>query len=460
MSRLHLNAFDMSCVGHQSPGLWKHPDDRAHTYTDLEYWTGLARLLERGGFDSLFLADVLGVYDVYQGSREAAVRDGVQVPVNDPLPAVPAMAAVTEHLGFGVTASLTYEHPYAFARRMATVDHLTKGRVAWNIVTSYLDSAARNLGLRRQLSHDDRYELAEEYLEVCYKLWEYSWEDDAVVRDAERGVFTDPAKVHDIAHDGPHFQVPGAFLSEPSPQRTPVLYQAGASSRGRAFAARHAEGVFISAYDAGVVRQYVDDTRARAAAEGRDPASLKFFAMVTPIVADSDAAAERKLAAYRELASDDGALVLYGGWSGLDLSRYERDQALEYVENDAIQSAVHTFTKADPDRKWTPRDIARFIGVGGMGPVVAGSPATVADELERFAEDSGVDGFNIAYATTPGTFEEFVDLVVPELRRRGRARETYEGSTLRENIYEPGQRRLRDDHPGAAYRHAHLAEPA
>ena len=142
---------------------------------------------------------------------------------HDPLPAVPAMAAVTEHLGFGVTASLTYEHPYAFARRMATVDHLTKGRVAWNIVTSYLDSAARNLGLRRQLSHDDRYELAEEYLEVCYKLWEYSWEDDAVVRDAERGVFTDPAKVHDIAHDGPHFQVPGAFLSEPSPQRTPVL---------------------------------------------------------------------------------------------------------------------------------------------------------------------------------------------------------------------------------------------
>lgn len=450
-SRILLNAFDMSCVGHQSPGLWKHPDDQGYRYKDLDYWTELAKLLERGGFESLFLADVLGVYDVYQDSREAAVREGVQVPVNDPLLAVPAMAAVTEHLGFGVTVSLTYEQPYSFARRLSTADHLTKGRVAWNIVTSYLDSAARNLGLQQQVSHDERYDIAEEYLEVCYKLWESSWEEDAVQRDPERGVFADPDKVHNIEHYGRHFSIPGPFLSEPSPQRTPVLYQAGASSRGRAFAARHAEGIFVNAYRADVVAQYVDDTRKQAKENGRDPHSLKFFSLMTPIVAETDELARQKLSEYAQYASDDGALVLYGGWSGLDLSRYERDEPLQYVENDAIQSAVHTFTRADPTREWTPEDIARFIGIGGMGPVMVGSPGTVADQIEQWVDESGVDGFNIAYAITPGTFEDFVEHVVPELRRRGRVRESYTGATLRENLQKDGAR-LRDDHPGAAYR--------
>ena len=452
--RIHLNAFDMSCVAHQSPGLWTHPDDQAHRYTDLEYWIELAKLLERGGFDSLFLADVLGVYDVYQGTAEAAIRGGVQVPVNDPLLAVPAMAAVTEHLGFGVTVSLTYEQPYSFARRMTTLDHLTKGRVAWNIVTSYLDSAARNLGLDEQISHDERYEIAEEFLEVCYKLWEYSWEDDAVVRDASTGTFADPAKVHDIEHFGKYFRVPGVFLSEPSPQRTPVLYQAGASSRGRAFAAKHAEGVFIAGPHAPAVRDAVADIRRQAAQQGRDPQSVKFFSLVTPIVAETDELAENKYREYLARASSEGALVLYGGWSGLDLSQYRQDQVLEYVENDALRSAVHMFTKADPDRKWTPKDIAQFVGIGGMGPVVVGSPSTVADQLEQWVAETDVDGFNIAYATTPGTFEDFVEHVVPELRRRGRVRSEYEGSTLRENLFGAGRKRLPNDHPGASYQHS------
>ena len=450
--RIYLNAFDMSCVGHQSPGLWTHPDDESHRYKDIEYWVELAQLLERGGFDSLFLADVLGVYDVYQGSRDAAVRDAVQVPVNDPLLAVPAMASHTNHLGFGVTASVTYEHPYAFARRMSTLDHLTKGRVAWNIVTSYLDSAARNLGLDKQKPHDERYELAEEYLEVCYKLWEHSWEDDAVVRDAGRRLFTDPAKVHDINHVGKYFSVPGPFLCEPSPQRTPVLYQAGASSRGRAFAAKHAEAVFVSAHAPDILRQFVQDTRGQAAEQGRDPRSIRFFALATPIVAETDALAQAKYRSYLAHASRDGALALYGGWSGLDLSRYGPDEVLKYVDSDAIRSAVHAFTAADPNRLWTPEDIAEFIGLGGRGPVIVGSPATVADELERWAEEADVDGFNIAYAVTPGTFEDFVEHVVPELRQRGRIRESYEGTTLRENLSGAGTQRLGGDHPGAFYR--------
>ena len=231
---IRFNAFAMNCVGHQAPGLWRHPRDRSDRYIDLNYWTDLARLLERGKFDGLFLADVLGPYDVYQGSADAAVHSGIQIPVNDPLLLVSGMATATEHLGFGVTCALTYEHPYPFTRRASTLDHLTKGRFAWNIVSGYLDSAARNFGFDQQTRHDDRYELAEEYMEVCYKLWEQSWERDAVRRDRKSGLFADPAKVHGINHSGRYFKVPGFNLSEPSPQRTPVLYQAGASRRGNA----------------------------------------------------------------------------------------------------------------------------------------------------------------------------------------------------------------------------------
>jgi FMN-dependent oxidoreductase (nitrilotriacetate monooxygenase family) len=228
---IRFNAFDMNCVGHQSPGLWAHPRDRSWQYKDLEYWVELAEILERGKFDGLFIADVLGVYDVYRGNIDAALHHSAQIPVNDPLQLVPAMALVTKNLGFGLTASLSFEHPYTFARRLSTLDHLTKGRAGWNIVTSYLDSGARNIGLGGQSAHDDRYDVADEYMEVCYKLWEGSWEDDAVLRDLERRLFTDPQKVHPIRHDGRHFKVPGVHLCEPSPQRTPVLYQAGASTR-------------------------------------------------------------------------------------------------------------------------------------------------------------------------------------------------------------------------------------
>jgi long-chain alkane monooxygenase len=450
--RILLNAFDMACVGHQSTGLWTHPDDQSHRYKDLEYWTDLARLLERGGFDAMFLADVLGVYDVYGGSRDAAVRAAAQVPVNDPIMAVPAMAAATTRLGFGVTVSLAYEQPYALARRMTTLDHLTKGRIGWNIVTSYLDSAARNMGLSAQIPHDERYEMAEEYLEVCYKLWEGSWESDAVVRDVARGVFADPAKVHDIEHKGRYFEVPGPFLCEPSPQRTPVLFQAGASPRGTRFAGTHAEAVFVNGPNPRVVRRSVDAVRTAAREAGRDPRAVKVFAMLTPITAGSDAAAAAKYASYLEHASEEGALALFGGWTGVDLAGAPSDQRLEYVETDANRSALASFTTADPDRAWTVGELARFIAIGGRGPVVVGSGATVADELERWVSEADVDGFNLAYAVTPGTFVDFVEHVVPELRRRGRVRDSYPADTLRENLGAAPGPLLAADHPGARYR--------
>lgn len=451
MTRIYLNAFDMACVGHQSAGLWRHPDDQGHRYRELGYWTDLARTLEAGGFDALFLADILGVYDIYGGSRDAAVVDAAQFPVNDPTLAVSAMAAVTEKLGFGVTVSLTYEQPYALARRFATLDHLTEGRVAWNIVTSYLDSAARNLGLDAQIPHDERYEIAEEYLEVCYKLWEASWEPDAVVRDAERGVFTDPAKVHDIEHKGRHFSVPGPFLCEPSPQRTPVLFQAGASPRGVRFAAAHAEAVFVSGPTPEIVAKPVKALRAAAAEQGRDPRSIKVFTMVTPIVAETHDEAVAKLDKYRKYVSPQGALALFGGWTGVDLAELGPDEPLKYVQTEANRSALASFTTAE--RPWTAGELAQEIGLGGRGPLLVGSPSEVADELERWVDEADVDGFNLAYVTTPGTFVDFARHVVPELRRRGRVPADSERATLRERLGGAGPL-LGPDHPGAAYRPA------
>src|SRR5499433_3835114 len=207
MKEIRLNAFAMNCVAHQSPGLWTHPRDRTAEYNRLPYWIDLARTLERGRFDGLFLADVLGVYDVYGNSPDAALRHATQTPANEPLMLIPAMAAVTKHLGFGVTSNLSYEPPYPFARRMSTLDHLTRGRAGWNIVTGYLDSAAAGMGLKIQPRHEDRYAIAEEYMEVVYRLWEESWEHGAAVRDRERGVFADPARIRRIRYDGKFYRV-------------------------------------------------------------------------------------------------------------------------------------------------------------------------------------------------------------------------------------------------------------
>ena len=291
--QIRLNAFDMNAASHQSPGLWRHPRDRSTNYARLDYWTDLARTLERGKFDGIFLADVMGIYDVYGGTPDVALRGGVQVPVNDPSLIVPAMAMVTEHLGFGVTCTLSYEPPYPFARRMSTLDHLTNGRIGWNIVTGYLDSAAKGSGLSKQASHDLRYAVADEYMDVVYKLWEASWDDDAVVVDRARGVYTDPSKVRRIHHRGENYQVDAVHLTEPSPQRTPVLYQAGASPKGMSFAAKHAECIFINGPSSVVLSKTVRKIREQIAAQGREQSSILIFAGMTVIVGRDDKEAGR-----------------------------------------------------------------------------------------------------------------------------------------------------------------------
>lgn len=450
--QMRLNALDMNCVG-CCPGLWLHPDDQTTRYNTLEYWTELAQLLERGLFDALFIADIFGVYDVYGGNADAAFRNAVELPVNDPFLLVPAMALVTKHLSFGVTGTPTYEPPYSFARRLSTLDHLTNGRFAWNIVTGYMDSAARAFGREKQLPHDERYEVASEFMQVVYKLWEGSWEDGAVLRDKSKGIFAQPDKIHKVRHQGKYFQMDGYHLCEPSPQRTPVLFQAGASSKGRQFAAQHAECVFIAGPTRQITAGVVSDLRKRAAQLGRDPESLVIFAGIGTVVGETDEEARAKFANYRSHVSIEGSLSLFSGYMGIDFSKYDLDTPLEYMEVDGIQTTMERFTRADPTRRWTLREIALYMG-GGKSAIV-GSPSTVADELIGWMDETGVDGFNFHYMVSPGDIIDFVDMVVPELQRRGAYKTSYEEGTLREKLYGKGMCHLPGDHPAAQYRHGH-----
>ncbi len=454
---LRLNAFDMFCVGHVNHGLWTHPRDRSADYTDLEYWTGLARTLERGLFDGLFLADIVGAYDVYQGSLDLTLREAIQLPLADPVPLVPALAAVTQHLGFGVTVNLSYEQPYLLARRLSTLDHLSRGRVGWNIVTGYLDSAARAMGLPAQAEHDARYDRADEFMEVCYRLWEGSWDDDAVQRDRAARIYTRPGSVRRIVHQGAHYRVDGVHLCEPSPQRTPLLYQAGSSGRGQRFAARHAECVFISGQSREGARKAVVALRDGAERAGRRREDVLVFMGATVVTAPTDAQAQARLAEFVHHANPEAGLAHFAAGTGIDFSRYGLDEPIAPASaGNAQQSAVSTVT-AGPSPK-TGRQLLEEMALGGRYALIVGSPQRVADELVAWARDTGIDGFNLARTVTPECHEDFVDLVVPALQERGAYKTAYAPGTLREKLFGEGAR-LPPRHAAAKFRPAGRSAP-
>lgn len=442
-----LNAFNMNSVGHINHGLWAHPRDQSHRYKTLDYWISLAATLERGLFDGIFLADILGVYDVYQGSADLTLRESIQLPVNDPLLLVSAMAAVTRNLGFGITVNASADAPYIFARRISTLDHLTDGRVGWNIVTGYLDSAARGLGLDNQIEHDTRYDRADDYLDLLYKLWEGSWEDDAVLTDKERRIYADPSKVHVIDHQGPFYRSQAYHLAEPSPQRTPVLYQAGTSGRGKQFAARHAECVFIAAPDKNSARAASRSLREAVVAAGRKPEDIKIFLGITVITDRSVSAARDKHAEYLRYANPEAGLAHFSASTGIDFSRYDLDETIIYGKSNASQSA----TQIAQQRGWTKRQLLQELAMGGRYPVVVGDATEVADELSSWMDEGEIDGFNLTRTVVPESFEDFIDIVVPALQERGVYKTAYEQGSLRRKLFGEGDR-LPDRHIGASFR--------
>ena len=451
---IHLNAFDMVCPGHIQQGMWTHPQDQSHRVNDLQYWTHYARKLEAGLFDGIFFADIVGVYDVYGGSPDAALRGAVQIPANDPAVVIPAMAAVTKNLGFGVTCNLTYEQPFLFARRMSTLDHMTGGRIGWNIVTGYLDSAARAIGLQGQIAHDDRYDLADEYMALVYKLWEGSWDDDAVVVDRDNAVFADPSKVRVIHHEGPQYKVDAMHLCSPSPQRTPVLYQAGSSPRGREFAATHAECVFVNGQKKDDVKSIVADIKARAEAKGRSGDDVKVFLGATLILGETDAQAQEKFAEYRRYVSSEAALVHAAASLGIDFAKYDLDEPIETGKSQAIVSNIEIMNKA-AGPKWTRRKLLEQMVLGSRQTPWVGSAQSIADTLIGWSEETGVAGFNLSRTVTPASIDDVINLLIPILQERGVYKTAYTEGTYREKLF--GRPRLPSTHSAAQYRSAPAA---
>jgi long-chain alkane monooxygenase len=439
MKKMLLNAFNMNSVGHIAHGMWRHPRDNSVNYKTLAYWISLARLLEKGKFDGLFMADVIGINDVYGGSPREACKDAVQVPINDPMLLVSAMAAVTEHLGFGVTSNLSYEYPYLLARRYSTLDHLTNGRVGWNIVTGYLDSAARSIGRPAQIEHDLRYDMAEEYMECVYGLWESSWEDGAVRRDRASGVFADPDKIHTIDYSGRFLNMSAVHLCEPSPQRTPVLYQAGSSGKGQAFAGRHAECVFMVGRSPSETGQRVAELRKRAVEAGRQPNDILVFLGLMVVAGRTSAEAKEKFEEYKRYASPQAGLVHLCSSTGIDYSRYGLDEPIAAQNTNAMVSSVEAITKRNQGDAMTVRKLLAQMELGArMSATIVGDAVEVADALQQWMAEADIDGFNLIRTVTPESFSDFVELVIPELQSRGVYKIDYADGTLRQKLFGRG----------------------
>lgn len=300
---------------------------------------------------------------------------------------------------------------------------------------------------------------------TAFRLWEGSWADDAISPDPANDSYADPDKIRTIKHHGKYYNLDSRHIVDPSPQRTPFLFQAGTSAAGSEFAANHAEGIFVSAHTPAVLRPKVAKIRELAASQGRDPRSIKFFGTYTPILGRTDDEARAKYEELQRYASTAGGLVLVSGWTGIDLSRIPLDQeisAADSAEAHKVRSMLDAFTTTSEQvPKWTPRVIAEKAAIGGLGPVGVGSPQTVADDLVRWVREADLDGFNLGYVTTPGTFEDVIELLIPELRRRGiypELEDYEEGLTARERIYGKGQSGLRDDHAGSAYKYDRYQE--
>ncbi|GAA1469947.1 NtaA/DmoA family FMN-dependent monooxygenase [Microbacterium thalassium] len=431
--RIALGVFEMMNPSNGMP-TWTDPRGRGDDWDRLEYWVDLAKMLDAAGFDFLFFADTYG-YATLQGVMpEEVAAHGIQFPALDPMLAIPALARETASLGFVVTSPTTVERPYATARRFASLDRFTDGRIGWNVVTGSSQATTDELfGVTAKLNHDERYDAADDFLDTCLRFWEHSWDDDAEVRDRSRGVYADPAKLHRVEVDAPHQRAHGVFAVPPTPQRTPVLFQAGTSDRGRAYAARNAEAVFIQGQSIVSAAAHVADIRAQAESHGRAGSEVKVVTGMTVTVAPTEAEARALRAEYEALLGLDDAAVMFAGITGIDLTGVDPDTRLTDLRTDLGQTLVDRYAKKDPDvRVRAVLDQFRTKAIRGFQ--VTGSPEQVADEIEEIVDGSGIDGLMLEPTFGgPAAYRAFIDLVVPILAERGRLTAPA-GPTLRERF--------------------------
>lgn len=425
---MHLNLFIQSRGHHEAS--WRHPKASPLPLTDIDYTVELARKAEAGLFDSIFLADVLGLWN-----------DVETAPFNwlEPITTLAAVSMATSRIGLIATASTTYTEPYNLARQFSSLDHISRGRIGWNIVTTWSHQAGSNYG-GAQFSHADRYERAEEYMSVVNGLWD-SWSDDAVVDDRAGGKYARAERVRAVNHKGVHYQVAGPLNLPRSPQGRPVFVQAGSSDTGRRFAARHAEAVFTAHMEKATAKAFYADLKALAVAEGRPPEQVLILPGFSPTIGSTEAEARRYTEELNDLADPEvGRSRLSGRFGGHDFSHIPLDKVLSPEDFpdpstvEASRSRTEVIVGLVRSERPTMRQLlSKLAGARGHF-TFAGTPDQVADQMQDWIEDGVSDGFNLMPPVLPDMLDVFIAEVVPILQRRGLFRSSYDGTTLRSHF--------------------------
>lgn len=428
--RMILSAFFFNPQGDHRMS-WRHPEAPGQEVYGLNYYRQLAEAAEAATLDMIFIADHLGIWDTFP----SAVRHYANARL-EPLTLTSALAAVTKHIGLIVTASTSYSEPYNIARMFASIDHISEGRIGWNVVTSALTEEAANFGRDAVADHASRYERASEFLTVAKGLWA-SWADDALLLDKASGTFADPNKIRYLHHGGPHLRVRGPLNVPRGPQGHPIIVQAGSSEAGRELAAEHAELHFAVLRSEEEGLRYRADLNTRLERRRRRPDSLKILPGVLPVVASSRQEAQDRQGALEALMPDDVGIDLLSSWAGVDLSLYPLDGPLPDLPVAETFEGWKTWLKLVQDEKnkgLSIREVARKIANTGSVPIIAGTAADVADELEAWFLSGAADGYNLMFPLLPGDWLGFMRSVVPELQRRGLHRTSYEPGTLRDRL--------------------------
>jgi FMN-dependent oxidoreductase (nitrilotriacetate monooxygenase family) len=438
MRQMTLIAFlqAQNCTNFASS--WRHPDSRLDTWSP-DYYRHLGRVLEAGKFHLGFFDDRLSMPDLYGRNHEHTVRHGIRCVKLDAVTVLTVMGMATERLGLGVTYSTSYYEPFHVARLFATLDLMTEGRAAWNVVTSLNDGEAQNMGHEQVTEHDLRYDRADEFMEVVFGHWD-AWEDDAIVQDKASGLFAHPQKVHRLDHQGRYFRSRGPFTVPRSPQGHPVIIQAGQSGRGKAFGAQWGEVIFVVYPTIETAKRDYADFKAEVARCGRDPEHVTVTQLVNTVSAATKMEAEDKWAVISKLPLEIDALSLLSEALNFDFATKGMDEAFsdaEIAEMSGLLGIRDRVLRASGKNNPTVREFIHFSGRGRVHDPVIGGPKEVCDRLEQWFVERACDGFVVSATHVPGAYEDFVRHVVPELQRRGVFRKDYAGKTLRDNLGMP-----------------------
>ncbi len=431
---MHLVAFLMTGPTCHHHGAWRHPESDAQHSLDPARYEHIARVLEAGKFDALFFADILGLYDLYDGRFDTVVGRGGQLCLLDPAMLLPMMARVTRRIGLGLTYSSTFNHPYQVARMLATLDHVSAGRAAWNVVASTSTLEARNFGLEEMPGRAQRYDRADEVLEACCALWD-SWDEGALVVDKAAGLFADPARLHYADYAGRWVRSRGPLTTPRSPQGRPVIMQAGSSERGREFGARWGEIIFTLQHEKRDMQTFYADFKARMAKHGRAAEDCVILPSIDVVLGETASIAKERAEYVNSLVDTELGLALISGHIGIDLSRFDPDQRLTDIAiEEGSRGSFDVILQGTEAQGLTLGEAARRFGTSELCPQLVGTADSVAQQLTDLFEDHACDGFVLTPTTSPGMFEQFTRSVVPLLQQRGVFRRDYAGATLRDHL--------------------------